>query len=280
MSLSPATILAADADARRAIVAGDHSACKVALLVDHTQLKQECTTAHIVALCAQAREHDFRSVCIPPSRVALARSLLVLPAQLSKADAAGAAVRVCTVVGFPNGYMTTAAKVAETADAVAAGADEIDFVQNVGWVKDANWTDTRNEYRAIVAAAGPARLVKVILETALLTPDEIERCSTIAVQAGIHTVKTSTGFAARGASLADVEAMQRGIELAFADGSTPRRVVGIKASGGIRDTVTALQFIRAGATRLGTSSGVAIISGLQHHQPGESSGAAASTSNY
>jgi deoxyribose-phosphate aldolase len=225
----------------------------LARLIDSTLLKPATRASDIEALCADALARGFRSVCVPPCHVSLAR--LALDAG-NATRAAADAVLVCTVVGFPNGYATTATKVHETREAIAAGAQEIDFVQNVAWVKDEDRASLAAETRAIVAAAGGA-LVKVILETSLLEPQEIEDCSALHAEAGAHVVKTSTGFGARGASLTDIEAMSRGLARATARTGL---CYGIKASGGVRGREEALAYVARGVTRIGSSSGATLLS--------------------
>jgi len=220
----------------------------VARLIDSTVLKPDTSADRIQALCREAAEYGFRSVCVPPCFVALCRGELE----------SGRGVSICTVIGFPTGYASTESKVAETEDAVGNGADEIDFVQNDCWVKDSNWGSLESEYKAIVGAAA-GRLVKIILETSLLSDEEIRECAVRAVRAGVHVVKTATGFGSRGASKRDIEIMAS----ALSDvGRETGLTYGIKASGGIRSTEDALAFVKLGATRLGTSSGAAIAKGV------------------
>jgi deoxyribose-phosphate aldolase len=222
----------------------------LAALIDSTVLKPDTTTQAIHALCAEAVAEGFRAVCVPPCRTRLARSLM---------DQAGPdAPRVCTVVGFPLGYATTAAKAAETRDAIGMGADEIDFVQNAGWVREGQWDALELEYRMLSAAA-EGRLVKVILETSLLSASEIKDTARRAVLNGVHVVKTATGFGARGASADDIRVMAAALD--EVEQETGARG-GLKASGGIRTTADALEMVRLGATRIGTSSGKAIVDGI------------------
>ncbi len=211
----------------------------LARYIDHTMLKPQTTPQDIEALCQAARRWGFAAVCVPPAYVALAADLL-----------AGTEVRVCTVVGFPLGNTTTTAKVYETLQALHDGAAEIDMVLNVGWLKAGQDQKVYQDMAAVVehAHAGGAR-VKVILETGLLTEDEIVRACRLAKAAGADYVKTSTGFGPRGASLEDVRLMRRvvGPEM------------GVKAAGGIRTYEQALAMIEAGANRLGTSAGDRIM---------------------
>ena len=209
----------------------------VAPLIDHTLLKPDLREADVVRLCAEARFYGFASVCVPPCRIALARRELI-----------GFPVKAGTVVGFPMGFATAAAKAAEAADAVQNGADELDMVLCVTALKDGDAGHVRKDIRGVVAAAA-GRTVKVILETCLLTDEEKVRACRLAVEAGAGFVKTSTGLAGGGATVEDVRLMRRTVGAAC----------GVKASGGIRTLAVALALIEAGATRLGTSSGVAIV---------------------
>lgn len=214
----------------------------LARLIDHTLLKATATPDDIRRLCQEAVEHRFAAVCINPSWVALAR------------EAGGEAVAVCTVIGFPLGAATPATKAAEAAEAVSRGADEVDMVINIGALKGGLEDLVRDEIGAVVQAvrgAGQGRpaLVKVIIETCYLTDEEKTRACRLAVAAGAGFVKTSTGFGTGGATAADVALMRRAVG----------PDVGVKASGGIRNLADALAMIEAGATRIGTSAGVAII---------------------
>ena len=213
---------------------------QLACYIDHTILKPEASAKDIEKLCAEAREHRFFSVCVNGSRVELARHFLE-----------GSDVKVASVVGFPLGAMETDVKRFETEAAVDAGAHEIDMVINVGRLKDGDDKYLLRELRDVVEAA-EERIVKVILETCLLTREEKIRGCQLAVEAGAQFVKTSTGFSTGGATLDDVKLLREMVG--------PE--IGVKASGGIRDTQTAWAMIEAGATRLGTSSGVAIVRGV------------------
>ena len=197
---------------------------------DHTLLKQESTWEQIKALCDDGMKFHTASVCIPPCFVKQAK------------DYVKDRLAVCTVIGFPNGNMTTAAKVFETTDAVANGADEIDMVINIGWVKAGLYKDVKKEIEAVKAACR-GRILKVIIETCLLTKEEkIEMCKVV-TKAGADFIKTSTGFSTGGATREDVAL--------FAANVGPK--VKIKAAGGIADLKDAEDFIRLGASRLGTS---------------------------
>ena len=209
---------------------------------DHTLLRTDCTAAEIRALCDDAIRFGCASVCIPPAHVAGAKRYV------------NGQMKICTVIGFPNGYNTTAAKVFETEDAVKNGADEIDMVINIGALKSKNLTLVEEDIQAVVEASGD-RLVKVIIETCLLTETEKVVACQIAKLAGADFVKTSTGFSTGGATVEDVALM--------------RQVVGpdmgVKASGGTRSYEDAQAMIQAGANRIGTSSGVAIMKGEVAH---------------
>ncbi len=215
-------------------------------LIDSTILKPETTKVKILELCDEAVRYDFRAVCVPPAWVLDAKNFIMHTVSN---------VKVCTVIGFPNGNTSTDAKVEETKIAITHGADEIDFVQNIGWVKDQTWSLLENEYFAIITAA-QGRLVKIILETSLLTNDEIFECAYKAGLNGVHVIKTSTGFGSRGATLTDIEIISRAIHGVK---SKINYLCGIKASGGVRCLADAELMIKAGATRLGTSNGKIIV---------------------
>lgn len=212
---------------------------ELASYIDHTLLKPDATRAQLEQLCAEAAEHQFSTVCVNGSRVELAYSLL------EDSD-----VQVCTVVGFPLGAMDADAKRYETEVAVDLGASEIDMVMNVGSFKDGEHDYIVREIRDVVEAADD-RVVKVILETCLLTNDEIAQACKLVTQAQAHFVKTSTGFGNAGATLEHVRLMRE----------TVGQFAGVKAAGGVRNADDARAMIEAGATRIGTSNGVAIVSG-------------------
>ena len=212
---------------------------KISKYVDHTNLKPIATKADIEKLCRDAAKYDFASVCVNPCDVALAKELLK-----------GTGVNVCTVIGFPLGRNTTGIKVAETKDALAAGCDEIDMVVNVGKIKDRDLDYVRNEIAAVVAAA-QGKIVKVIIETGLLTDEEKILATKASCEAGASFVKTCTGFSAGAATAEDVALMKANC--------TPS--VKVKASAGIRTWEDAMKLIEAGAERLGTSAGIAIVEG-------------------
>ena len=216
----------------------------VAPLIDSTILKADYLENEIQSLAREAQSCGFRAVCVPPSALSIA-----------KPELGSSGVHLCTVVGFPLGYQSTAVKCFEAEKALESDAQEIDFVQNLSWLKEKNYRDLRREMEAIVNAAGSG-LVKVILETALLDPSEILQATEIAFESGVHVIKTSTGFSSRGASLEDIKTIHSC--LARLDQKFQRKL-GIKASGGIKSLSFALELIAAGATRLGTSSGIALI---------------------
>ena len=197
---------------------------------DHTLLRQDCTGAEIRALCDQGIRYGCASVCIPPAHVAGAKHYV------------GGNLRICTVIGFPNGYMSSAVKAFEARDAIAAGADEVDMVVNLGMVKDACWGNVLDDIRA-VRMASYGKILKVIIETCLLTYEEKLQLCSIVSASGAEYIKTSTGFSAGGATFEDVELLR-----AHCD---PR--VRIKAAGGIATLADAERFIALGADRLGTS---------------------------
>ena len=253
--------LIADFNSRNLALASPQNTRLLAPLVDHTFLKPAFATPDIVTLCTEAQVYLFRSVCVPPSAVELAASILsshsfsetLLLHDLDTAPADG--VLVCTVVGFPLGYQTTATKVFETSKAIEQGAQEIDFVLNASWAKQQHWEQIENEARTIVEAA-KGKLVKVILETSLLTSEEIDECSFRLAVAGVPVVKTSTGFGSRGASAEDISIIKKALDRATAATGLS---YGIKASGGIRNAADALLLCTLGATRIGTSNGIAIV---------------------
>lgn len=206
---------------------------------DHTLLKQESTWEQIREICDDAVTYSCASVCIPASFVKKAAEYL------------DEKVKVCTVIGFPNGYSTTAVKVFETEDAIRNGAAEIDMVANIGWIKDKRWDDLQEEIRMIKTACN-GRILKVIIETCLLTEEEkIEMCRVVTA-AGADYIKTSTGFSTGGATREDVALFKKYV------GSN----VKIKAAGGITSLQDAEDFVALGADRLGTSRIVKLVKGL------------------
>lgn len=209
-------------------------------LIDHTLLKPEVTESQIKQLCEEAKTYSFASVCVNPTWVKYCAE------QLSQTD-----VKVCTVIGFPLGASTSAVKAFETKDAIANGAGEIDMVINIGALKDGQYDAVRADIAAVVEAAN-GTLVKVIIETCLLTDVEKVKACELAVQAGADFVKTSTGFSTGGATVEDVALMRE----------TVGPSIGVKASGGVRSLEDLKKMIAAGATRIGASSGVAIMEGL------------------
>lgn len=209
--------------------------------IDHTVLKPEATPAAIEKICAEALENNFAAVCINPCHIELAKRLL-----------AGSEVKVATVIGFPLGANTTAAKAFEARDAIARGADELDMVLNIGMLKAGAYDYVREDIHAVVEASG-GKTVKVIFENCLLTEAEKIAATQLSCEAGANYVKTSTGFNKSGATVEDVSLMKSHCT----DG------VKVKAAGGIRSYEDALKMIEAGAERLGTSAGAAIIAGAK-----------------
>lgn len=209
-------------------------------MIDHTLLKAAATAADIKTLCAEAREHQFASVCVNPSYVALSSEFL-----------RGSGVKVCTVVGFPLGATTSETKAFEAGEAIKNGATEVDMVLNVGAVKSGDWDLVERDIEAVATAVRDKALLKVIFETCLLTDEEKIQACAICKAVGVDFVKTSTGFSTGGATVADIRLMRRAV------GSE----MGVKASGGVKTAADAKAMVEAGATRLGTSSGVAIVSG-------------------
>lgn len=213
---------------------------KINKLIDHTLLRADALPKDIVQLCAEAKEYDFMSVCVNPGYVSLA----VL-------ELAGTDVDVCTVIGFPLGATSTESKALEAAIAVEEGAAEVDMVINVGKLKAGLDLDVYTDIRAVKNAVGEHIILKVIIETALLTDEEKVRASVLAKKAGADFVKTSTGFSKGGATVADVKLMREAVG--------PN--VGVKASGGVRTLSDLEAMVKAGANRIGTSNGVAFFKG-------------------
>ena len=209
--------------------------------IDHTVLKPDTSKDQVAHIIEEAKEYDFASVCVNPTWVSFAAE------ELKDTD-----VKVCTVIGFPLGANTPAVKAFETKDAIANGADEIDMVINIGALKSNNDDLVLADIQAVVEAA-KGTLVKVIIETCLLTEDEKIKACQLTKQAGADFVKTSTGFSTGGATVEDVALMRK----------TVGADLGVKASGGARSYQDALAFIEAGASRIGASSGVAIMKGEQ-----------------
>lgn len=211
---------------------------ELAGMIDHTLLKPDATEAQITKLCEEAREHGFASVCVNPGWVPLAADLLD-----------GSAVRVCTVIGFPLGATTSTAKAFEAMDALRNGATEVDMVINVGLLKSGKDDEVREDIAVVAEEVREKALLKVILETGLLTDAEKVKACQLAEEAGADFVKTSTGFGHGGATVADVALMRK----------TVGPEMGVKASGGIRDYETAMAMIQAGANRIGASAGISIV---------------------
>ena len=216
------------------------NAKQIAHYIDHTALTAEKTDADILKLCDEAIEHQFFSVCINSCHIPLAKQKL-----------AGSNVKICTVVGFPLGANLSSVKAFETQEAIAAGTNEIDMVINVGWIKSNKWSAVKEDIQTVLNACNGTPL-KVILETCLLTKEEIVQACEICKALKVAFVKTSTGFNKGGATVEDVALMKHTVG-----------DIGVKASGGIRDTQTAIAMIKAGATRIGASAGIAIIHGVQ-----------------
>lgn len=209
---------------------------KILAAVDHTLLAQGATWEQIRAVCDDGMRYGTASVCIPASYVRQAKEYV------------GDRLPICTVIGFPNGYSTTAAKCFEAEDAVKNGADEVDMVINIGWAKDRKWTELLEEIRAVKAACG-GKLLKVIIETCLLTDEEKVKLCEIVSDSGAEFIKTSTGFAGGGATRADVALLRAH--------TAPH--VKVKAAGGIASLEDAWAFLELGADRLGTSRIVKLV---------------------
>ena len=217
----------------------DPSKEEMAAYIDHTILKSDCSSADIRRICDEAKEHHFASVCVNPSFIALAAKELE-----------GTDVTPCCVIGFPFGTQTPEAKAFEAADAVGNGAREVDMVINVGALKDRNWELSFRDINEVVKAMDGRARLKVIIETCLLTDEEKVRICAVAMAAGADFVKTSTGYSTGGATAEDVALMRQ----------TVGGALGVKASGGIRTYEDALKMVKAGASRLGCSAGVKIVS--------------------
>lgn len=209
----------------------------IASIIDHTALKPETTTKQICQLCAEAIDFSFASVCVNPVNIPIARNELQ-----------GSGIPICTVIGFPLGASSGQTKAFETIDALKKGASEFDVVIAIRALQEGNNDYVLSELKGVVSAAA-GNIVKVIIETALLSYEEKKRACRLSVEAGADFVKTSTGFATSGARAEDVKLMRQAV------GSG----IGVKASGGIRSLETAQEMICAGANRIGTSSGVKIV---------------------
>ncbi|RBW68967.1 deoxyribose-phosphate aldolase [Bacillus taeanensis] len=212
----------------------------VAKMIDHTLLKPEVTKEQIITLSEEAKEYNFASVCVNPTWVKTAYDVL------KDTD-----VKVCTVIGFPLGASTPEVKAFETKNAIENGAAEIDMVLNIGALKDQNNELVERDITAVVEAAKGKALVKVIIETCLLTEEEKVRACELSVRAGADFVKTSTGFSTGGATAEDIALMRK----------TVGPDIGVKASGGVRSREDAHAMIEAGATRIGASAGIKIVKG-------------------
>ncbi|WP_125138402.1 deoxyribose-phosphate aldolase [Petrocella atlantisensis] len=213
----------------------------IARMIDHTVLKADATSETVAKLCAEAIKYNFASVCVNTCHVKLVSKILK-----------GSTVKTCCVVGFPLGAMITSAKAFETEEAIRLGAEEIDTVINIGGVKDGNYELVYKDIKAVVDAAGKKAIVKVIIETCLLTNEEKIKVCEISVKAGADFVKTSTGFSTGGATVDDVKLMKK----------TVNGKALVKASGGIKNQEDLNAIIEAGADRIGTSSGIALVSGI------------------
>ena len=214
---------------------------ELARMIDHTLLKPEATGEMIDQLCAEAKEYEFASVCVNPTWVAR-----------SYQNLQDSPVVVCTVIGFPLGATTKEVKAFEATKSIADGAKEVDMVINIGALKTKDYQVVEEDIKAVVEASKGKALVKVILETGLLTDEEKVIASKLSKNAGADYVKTSTGFGHGGATYEDIQLMRK----------TVGPEMGVKASGGVRDFAGALKMIEAGATRIGASSGIAIVNGL------------------
>jgi len=219
---------------------GDYSPISLAKYIDHTLLKPAASQDQFKKVCDEARANKFASVCVNPNYIEFVAQ------QLS-----GSGVAPCVVIGFPLGATMPEVKAAETNAVIALGAKEVDMVVNIGAIKSGDWKLVKRDIEAVTAAARGKALVKTIIETCLLTDEEKVKVCTVAKLAGADFVKTSTGFSTGGATVEDVRLMRQ----------TVGPDIGVKASGGVKDYAGAVKMIKAGATRLGTSSGVKIVTG-------------------
>ena len=215
--------------------------------IDHTLLKADATENEVIKLCNEAKEYDFFSVCINPGFVELATK------ELRESN-----VAVCTVIGFPLGASTPETKAFETRDAIHKGAAEVDMVINISKLKDKKDEEVLKDIKAVVDAADKKALVKVIIETCLLTDEEKERACKLAKDAGADFVKTSTGFSTGGATKEDIALMRK----------TVGTEMGVKASGGVRTYEDAVTMIESGATRIGASASIAIVTASKSQSSG------------
>ncbi|MCF0145623.1 MAG: deoxyribose-phosphate aldolase [Eubacterium sp.] len=223
--------------------AGKTGGKSLAKYIDHTLLKANATEAQVIKLCQEARDNQFMSVCVNTCYVPLCAKML-----------ANSGVKVCCVVGFPLGAMSTAGKVAEAVDAIKNGATEVDMVINVGAIKSGNWHFVKDDIEALAMACRGKALLKVIIETCLLTDEEKVKACTVSKLAGADFVKTSTGFSTGGATVEDIRLMRQ----------TVGPDMGVKASGGVRTYEDAIAMIEAGASRIGTSNGISIVAGQKN----------------
>lgn len=215
--------------------------------IEHTNLKPDCTQEDVIRLCEEAIQHQFYGVCVSPYFV-----------QLAKKTIKKSPVKIISVAGFPFGYNTVASKVEEVKKAIMGGADEIDVVMNIAAFKSGDDATVLNDLQAVIMACHlQNKVAKVIIETALLTKEEIEKACRLCVDSEADFVKTSTGYAASGAKAEDIELMRKVL---------PAKVK-IKAAGGIKDAANATALIEAGASRIGTSSGIAITGTIETEQP-------------
>lgn len=215
---------------------------KIQKYIDHTLLKPQATKEQIIKVCEEAKKYGFASVCVNPYYTSLVRKELE-----------GTDVKTCVVVGFPLGATTKEVKAFETKQAVENGAQEVDMVINIGALKDKEYDVVKEDIKAVVEAAKGKALVKVIIETCLLTDEEKVKACEIAKEAGADFVKTSTGFSTGGATVEDIELMRK----------TVGKDMGVKASGGVRTREFAEAVIEAGANRIGASSSIAIVEGTK-----------------
>lgn len=215
----------------------------IARMIDHTILKPEASLSHIEKLCSEGKEHRFFSICVNPVWVRYCVETLK-----------DSGVKICTVSGFPLGANKKEVKIKEAENACEDGANEVDMVLNIGALKSGDWKSVEDEIRGIRKALGKEKILKVIIETCLLTQEEKIKAAEMVADCGADFVKTSTGFSLKGATLEDVRLLK----------DVVKKRIKVKASGGIRDYRTAIKMIEAGADRIGTSSGVKIVQEMRN----------------
>ena len=215
--------------------------------IDHTILRADATEKELLNLFEEAIKFNFKTVCINPTWIQLAKEKLL-----------NSKVEICTVIGFPLGQMSTTSKIFEAQNVIKLGADEVDMVANISWIKDGKYEDVKNEIKIIKEKGIGPKTLKVIIETALLTKEEIEKTTQAVIDGGAEFVKTSTGFSTRGATIEDIKIMK----------TITKDKIEIKAAGGVKTTEDMINMIKEGATRIGTSRGVDLMKGIRSKKEG------------